>query len=81
MVLGAHLKPLKKGAKDYIYDNRGGVAGNINPIASYDMKNNFKQEMGYDQELVERTLNLNKDEKLEAPSSADIFEKFLTKKL
>ena len=42
MVLGAHLKPIKKGQKDYIYDSRGGVAGNINPIASFDIANNFK---------------------------------------
>ena len=46
MVLGANLKPMKKGAMDTmfngIYDPRGAYEGNINPLASFDAKNNFK---------------------------------------
>jgi len=35
-----------------MFDPRGAVEGNINPIASFDAKNNFQQENGFDFELV-----------------------------
>ena len=35
MVLGAHIKPIKKGEAASIYQNKS-VQGNINSIASYD---------------------------------------------
>ena len=39
MVLGANLKPMKKGQMERMFDPRGGCEGNINPIASFDIKN------------------------------------------
>ncbi len=36
MVLGAHIKPIKKGLAASIYQNKS-VQGNINSIATYDL--------------------------------------------
>ena len=80
MVLGAHLKTIKKGAQHEIYDSYG-TAGNINPIASFDKANNFQQEKSYDEEVVRRTLELSATDELAPPRTAEIFEKFLCKKL
>jgi hypothetical protein len=35
-----------------MFDPRGGYEGNINPIASFDIKNKFQFENGFDLELV-----------------------------
>ena len=80
MVLGAHLKTIKKGAQHEIF-NAYGTAGNINPISSYDIANNFKQEKGFDEEVVRKTLELSATDTLEPPSSAEVFEKMVCKKL
>ena len=81
MVLGANLKPSKAGQITSIYQGKT-LDGNINPIASYNAINNFQEgEVGYDEEVVRRTLELNGAEELKAPETGEIFEKFLTKKL
>ena len=81
MVLGANLKPSKAGQITSIYKNKT-VEGNINPIASFNLANNFQQEgVGYNEEVVRRTLDLSGAEELKSPETAEVFEKFLSKKL
>ena len=82
MVLGANLKPIKKGAATEIYNPQGmQAAGNINPIAYYDKLNNFQSQIGYNEEVVKRTLELTASDELTFPQTSEIFEKFLCKKL
>ena len=80
MVLGANLKPSKAGQITSIYQGTT-VEGNINPIASFNAVNNFQEGIGYDEEVVRRTLELNGTEELKSPESGEVFEKYLTKKL
>ena len=80
MVLGANLKPSKAGQITSIYQNKT-IEGNINPIASYNAVNNFQDEFGYNEEVVKNTLQMHATEELKSPETAEVFEKFLTKKL
>ena len=50
MVLGANLIPMKK--DQVINICKPGDTSTINFKADYDIKNNFQEELGYDQELV-----------------------------
>ena len=82
MVLGANLRSIKKDAATDIY-KQNSSAGNINPIASYNRITGDDEWLGvgYDEEVVRRTLEKNTNDLLEAPSSPEVFEKFLCKKL
>ena len=75
MVLGANLKPIKAGAATNIITTQ--YSQTMNFIATYNNITNI----GYDEEVVRRTLSVNVDEKLEAPRSQEDFERYLTKKL
>ena len=80
MVLGANLKPIKKDSTTFIY-NQHNTEGNINPFAKYMLITADQNGLGYDEEVVRNTLKLNDNDQLEPPSSAEVFEKFLCKKL
>ena len=68
MVLGAHLKPIKKGAAASIYQNKS-VQGNINPIATYDKIAHADEEFGFNEDFVRRVLNLENGDLLQAPDN------------
>lgn len=74
MVLGANLKPLKAGSATNIITTQHSQTMNF--IATY---NNITN-VGYDEEVVKRTLSINMDEQLEAPKSQEDFERYFTKK-
>jgi hypothetical protein len=74
MVLGANLKPIKAGEATTIVKGFNGSPMNF--IASY----NSITKIGYDEEVVRRTLSIGMDEKLEAPRSQEEFEKYFVKK-
>jgi len=82
MVLGANLKPMKKDAATEIFQVHY-KEGNINSIASYNkiVQDEDDGGLGFDEEIVRRTLEMSNSDKLEAPSSPEVFEKFLCKKL
>ena len=80
MVLGANLKPSKAEQIGSIYQGMT-LQGNINSYASYNTVNNFQDNMGYNEDVVKRTLQMHATEELKSPETAEIFEKFLTKKL
>lgn len=80
MVLGANIKPMKKGQVLQMYNSQPQL-GNVNSTASYAQANNFQDEMGYDEEFVARVLELKAEEQVAPPESLEVFEKFLSKKL
>ena len=57
MVLGANIKPMKAGQVISIYNNQP-QPGNINATASFTAANNFQEDMGYNEDFVKRTLDL-----------------------
>ena len=75
MVLGANLKPIKQGEASNIVNSHP-TANSINFIATY---NNITN-VGYDEESVRMTLNMNLEEKLEAPKSQEDFDRYFSKK-
>jgi len=82
MVLGAHLKPIKKTEAGVLCDiYKGRTEANINSHASFNSKNNFQAEMDYNEELVANTLELNGLNEFIAPENTEVFEKFISKKL
>ena len=84
MVLGANLKPVKAGAATEIY-KREGYEGNINHVATYNQIIGLSSDedgmIGYDEEVVRRTLELSQSDKLNPPENSREFEKFLVAKL
>lgn len=63
MVLGANLKPLKAGSATNIVTTQHSQTMNF--VASYNAITNI----GYDEEVVKRTLSIGMEENLEAPKS------------
>lgn len=85
MVLGANLKPIKKGSIEQVYKGMAN-AGNINSHATYNHIINFQNEsqygeLGFDEEIVRRTLELSKTDELQAPDNCEVFNKFVRTKL
>ena len=80
MVLGAHIKPIKKGEAASIYQNKS-VQGNINSIASYDKIAHSDDQIGFNEDFVKRVLNLEIGDLLQAPDNYQVFDKFISKKL
>ena len=68
MVLGAHLKPIKKGAASNIYQNQS-VQGNINSVASFERIAHGKDNVGFNEEFVRKVLDLQIGDRLEAPDN------------
>ncbi|CDW74897.1 atp12-domain-containing protein [Stylonychia lemnae] len=75
MVLGANLKSIKAGSAQNIITTQ--YTQNVNFIASY----NAIANIGYDEEIVRKTLSMALEDKLEAPTSQEDFERFFSKKL
>lgn len=78
MVLGANLKPIKKGEAESIYKHQMDTP--LNAIASMGIIAGGRQQAGYDEEVVRRLLQMNLEEQLQAPRSQQEFEKYFCKK-
>ena len=68
MVLGANIKPIKKGAAAAIYQNQPAV-GNINSVASYDKIAHSDDNIGFNEDFVRRVLDLQIGDQLQAPEN------------
>lgn len=68
MVLGAHLKPLKKGEAESIFRHQQDTP--LNFVAVYSQIGpEHKVVPGFDEEIVRKLLQLNLEEQLRAPTS------------
>ena len=67
MVLGANLKPIKKGEAERIYRYQTDTP--INALASMGIVTGTSNVAGYDEEVVRRLLQMNLEEQLQAPKS------------
>lgn len=80
MVLGANLKPMKAGQVPNMYSHLPNQ-GNINPIASFNnIAHNEEDSIGFNEEVVKLTLELQQHESLKPPDNVGEFEKFFCKK-
>ena len=80
MVLGANLKPMKAGQMPNMY-NHLPSSGNINPIATFNgIAHGDEEAVGFNEDVVKLTLELQQHESLKPPESVGEFEKFFCKK-
>ena len=83
MVLGANLKPMKKGQLERLY-NQQNTESNFNHHASLikiKADGTPEEGCGFDEEFVRQILKMEQTDLLEPPKTAEVFEKFLCKKL
>ena len=80
MVLGANLKPMKSGQVPNMFSHAPSE-GNINPIATYNgIAHSGEDEIGFNEEVVKLTLEMQQSESLKPPANMGEFEKFFCKK-
>ena len=82
MVLGANLFPVKSGEVSNIMGQKGGPGSSMNHLAMYNqITGSAKEEVWFDEDIVQRTLELTSQDQMVAPKSLEDFDKFFSKKL